>query len=126
MVLAAVKAAAVQDQLREITLEDGLENHSTQGSHGVNYHHPEQGNTGYQFFMPSCACLPAWAVMLQGLQHLNPITSYRSELHGQELIGGGKSADQRSGPDKGFDCHRCSELPGRLPAPILKRRAQSL
>ena len=45
-----------QEQLKENTLEEGLENHSTQGSHGVNYHHPEQGDTGYQFFMPSRAC----------------------------------------------------------------------
>ena len=57
-VSAAAKAAAVQEQLKENTLEEGLENHSTQGSHGVNYHHPEQGDTGYQFFMPSCACSP--------------------------------------------------------------------
>ncbi|DBB12146.1 hypothetical protein WJX82_003839 [Trebouxia sp. C0006] len=54
-----VKAAAsivdkpMQDKVKESVLEEGLENHSTQGSHGVNYHHPEQGNSGYQFFMPS-------------------------------------------------------------------------
>ena len=54
-VSAVVNATAVQEQLKENTLEEGLENHSTQGSHGVNYHHPEQGDTGYQFFMPSCA-----------------------------------------------------------------------
>ena len=28
-----------------------------------------------------------------------------SELHGQELLAGSKSADQRSGPEEGFDCH---------------------
>jgi len=43
----------MQDKVKESVLEEGLENHSTQGSHGVNYHHPEQGNSGYQFFMPS-------------------------------------------------------------------------
>lgn len=54
-----VKAAAsvvdksVQQKVQQGVLEEGLENHSTQGSHGVNYHHPEQGDTGYQFFMPS-------------------------------------------------------------------------
>ena len=43
----------MQEKMKEGVLEEGLENHSTQGSHGVNYHHPEQGDTGYQFFMPS-------------------------------------------------------------------------
>lgn len=51
--VASVVDKPMQEKMKEGVLEEGLENHSTQGSHGVNYHHPEQGDTGYQFFMPS-------------------------------------------------------------------------
>ena len=44
---------SVQEDLKAQVIEEGLENHTTQGSHGVNYHHPDSGSSGYQFFMPT-------------------------------------------------------------------------
>ncbi|KAJ7527053.1 hypothetical protein O6H91_16G034000 [Diphasiastrum complanatum] len=35
------------------TIEGSLADHTTQGQHGVNYHHTPAGTNGYAFFMPS-------------------------------------------------------------------------
>ena len=71
--VSAVSDKPVQEQLKESVLEDGLESHSTQGSHGMNYHHPEQGDTGYQFFMPSCE----FHLLCWNSVSLNPLTAVR-------------------------------------------------
>ncbi|KAJ7527061.1 hypothetical protein O6H91_16G034200 [Diphasiastrum complanatum] len=39
------------DVLHDI-IEGSLADHTTQGQHGVNYHHPSPGTDGYTFFMP--------------------------------------------------------------------------
>lgn len=44
---------SVQEDLKAQVVEEGLAQHTTQGSHGVNYHHPESGSSGYQFYMPT-------------------------------------------------------------------------
>ena len=86
-----------QERMKEGVLDEGLENHSTQGSHGVNYHHPEQGDTGYQFFMPSREFrVTAWLGSTFPLPRSIKRTlglSPCSQLHGEEFFGRSKSTD---------------------------------
>lgn len=63
-VVSAVETS-VQEDLKAQVIEGGLENHTTQGCHGVNYHHPESGSSGYQFFMPTRELLH---MCLRGIQ----------------------------------------------------------
>lgn len=51
------QAASVLDKSTQVDLKKevekrGLADSGTQAAHGINYHHPEVGESGYQFFMP--------------------------------------------------------------------------
>ena len=47
----------------ENDVEKDLAGHTTQGSHGVNYHHPPSGDQGSTFFMPSKSLLGEGALV---------------------------------------------------------------
>ncbi len=47
----------------ENDVEKDLAGHTTQGSHGVNYHHPPPGDQGSTFFMPSKSLLGEGALV---------------------------------------------------------------
>ncbi|KAL3690147.1 hypothetical protein R1sor_016456 [Riccia sorocarpa] len=64
-------AEAIAELSKEVlsaSLEGTLAEHSTQGSHGVNYHHPYTGNDGYAFYMPTLNLIGVGSINAAGAQ----------------------------------------------------------
>ncbi|KAL2632217.1 hypothetical protein R1flu_016903 [Riccia fluitans] len=60
--------AEVKKELLQSCLEGTLSRHSTQGAHGVNYHHPYTGTVGYSFFMPTMSLIGVGSINSAGAQ----------------------------------------------------------